>query len=108
MSTAARAYVHGLVEENLGLPKGVIGSGDLPADLVDLITSAVTGKTSREADSPLVEQKLNEFLLEVRRYSLERAGCFAWQARWPAAPPAAACLTADVRYIELSPCHSRT
>src|SRR5207247_5013308 len=71
MSTAARAYVHGLVEENLGLPKGVIGSEDLPADLVDHITSAVRGKTSREAGSPLVEQELNEFLLEVKRYSLE-------------------------------------
>ncbi len=56
MSTAARAYVHGLVEENLGLPKGVIGSDDLPADLVDLIASAVTGKTSREAGGPLVEE----------------------------------------------------
>ena len=103
MSTAARAYVHGLVEENLGLPKGVIGSEDLPADLVDLITSAVTGKTSREADSPLVEQKLNEFLLEVKRYSLERDGFFAWKARWPEARPFAACLTHDVDNIE----HSR-
>src|SRR5438093_7402085 len=103
MSTAARAYVHGLVEENLGLPKGVIGSEDLPADLVDLITSAVTGKTSREASSPLVEQKLNEFLLEVKKYSLERDGFFAWKARWPEARPFAACLTHDVDNIE----HSR-
>ncbi len=99
MSSPARTYVRGLVEENLGLPKGVIGLEDLPADLVDLITSAVRGKTSREVGSPLVEQKLNEFLLEVKRYSLERDGFFAWKARWPEASPFAACLTHDVDNI---------
>ena len=103
MSPAARAYVRGLVEENLGLPKGIVGSEDLPADLVDLITSAVRGKASREAGTPQVEQKLNEFLLEVKRYSLERDGFFAWKARWPEARQFAACLTHDVDNIE----HSR-
>ena len=103
MSPAARAYVHGLVEESLGLPKGVVGLEDLPGDLVDLITSAVRGKTFREAGSPLVDQRLNEFLLEVKRDSLERDGFFAWKARWPEARPFAACLTHDVDSIE----HSR-
>ena len=103
MSSAARAYVRGLVEENLGLARGVIGSEDLPADLVDLITSAVRGKTSGETSSPYIEQKLNDFLLEVKRHSLERDGFFAWKARWPEARRFAACLTHDVDNLE----HSR-
>jgi len=99
LNPPARAFVLGLAEENLGLPRGSIGPEDLPADLVDLVVSAFEGKSSPCMERPYVDERLNGFLGELKRYSVEKHGFFAWKARWPGAAPFGVCLTHDVDNI---------
>ncbi len=99
MNDSIRRYVLGLVQENLGLPVGEVDADQLPADLVDLIASAVRGQSPGNADRPYVEEKLKEFLREARISSLEKKGYFLYKDRWPNASPFGVCLTHDVDSI---------
>ncbi len=99
MNGSVRQYVLGLVQENLGLAVGEVDADQLPADLVDLVASAVRGRSPGNPERPYVEEKLNEFLREAMISSLEKNGHFLRKARWPNASPFSVCLTHDVDSI---------
>jgi hypothetical protein len=93
-------YVAGFLEGSLGLAAGALRPEDVPAYLVDELSSVLRGTPPRDSATPSLESKVMGFLAELERSSVERDGFFVRKARWPRAAPLAVCLTHDVDNIE--------
>lgn len=64
------------------------------------LCSAVRGSRPGELDTPSLEARIRDVLVDAEKSSLESRGYFVRKARWPGAAPLAVCLTHDVDNIE--------
>jgi hypothetical protein len=87
------------VEDSLGLVEGSLSPGNLPDELVRVVSSTLRGQLPADAVGPSLEKQILSLLPSLRAASLAADGYFVRKARWPGAAPFAVCLTHDVDNI---------
>ncbi len=100
MTLRESAYSAFFLEGSLGLPSGSLRPEDVPAGLVEELSSVLRGTPPKDAATPSLDAHVMSFLASLERSAIKENGFFVRKARWPDAAPLAVCLTHDVDNIE--------
>jgi peptidoglycan/xylan/chitin deacetylase (PgdA/CDA1 family) len=93
-------YITSFIEQNLGLPAGILDEFSIPDNLAHRIISSVRGDEQEEVENPTVERMLNFFMRDIGAYAMSEYGFFAFKERWPNGADYAVALTHDVDNID--------
>jgi hypothetical protein len=94
-----RQYASYFLEESVGLARGSVDPGAVPAEFVGALVDAMGGSERSRSPEPLLERLVQRVGHDIIRSILETQGCVAYKERWPHAAKYAACLTHDVDTI---------